>query len=288
MNGSVKTPDDTLDTSLNQRFPGSLPVLKTALLQFDAGCRTGDNLARLKDWLKRAPPADLLVLPEIVTVRGSDDDLRAAAEPLTGSVLSFFSDWARRCAAWLLVGSVLERSGEDVYNTSVLLDRRGRIAATYRKIHLFEARLPDQRVIRENDVYRAGNKPVMADVEGWPTGLSICYDIRFPELFREYAAHGACCLMIPANFTQRTGHDHWEILVRARAIENQCFVIAPNQCGANPATGIASYGHSMVVGPWGDVMARAGDQEQWLTASLNYQHLLDVRQRIPALEHRRI
>lgn len=264
------------------------PTLNVAMLQFCAGPRSRNNLARLEDWLTRAPAADVLALPEVVTVRGSDDDLRAAAEPLTGPVLSFFSDWARRRAVWILVGSILERDGADVYNTSVLLDRRGLIAATYRKIHLFEARLPDQRVIRESDVYRAGNTPVMADIEGWPTGLSICYDVRFPELYRDYAAQGACCLMIPANFTQRTGRDHWEILVRARAIENQCFVVAPNQCGVNPATGVVSYGHSMVVGPWGDVVARAGDYEQWLTAALSYNEITATRSRIPALDHRRI
>ncbi len=281
-------PDDSAGVSPIQGTRASRPGLNVAVLQFCAGPRPRNNLARLEDWLMRAPAADLLALPEVVTVRGSDDDLRIAAEPLTGSVVRFFSAWARRRAVWILVGSILERAGADVYNTSVLLDRCGQIAATYRKIHLFEARLPDQRFIRESDVYRAGSKPVMADIEGWPTGLSICYDVRFPELYRDYVAQGACCLMIPANFTQHTGRDHWEILVRARAIEDQCFVVAPNQCGINPATGVASYGHSMVVGPWGDVMACADDQEQWLTASLSYQHLLDVRQRIPALDHRRI
>lgn len=281
-------PDSRTGESPMHAAGASRAGIDVALLQFSAGREPRSNLERLEDWLARAPAADLLALPEVVTVRGSDADLRAAAEPLTGPAIVFFSDWARRLATWIVVGSVLERSGGDIYNTAVLLDRRGRIAATYRKMHLFEARLPDRRVIRERDVYREGDRPVMADIEGWPTGLSICYDVRFPELYRTYAARGARCLMIPANFTQHTGRDHWEILVCARAIENQCFVIAPNQCGVNPATGIASYGHSLVVGPWGEVLARAGEQEQWMRATLSYADLQAVRRRVPALDHRRV
>ncbi len=277
--------------SLSDRPTGAEALvarLQVALLQFDAGRRRDDNLSRLKDWMATAPPADLLAVPEVVSLRGSDDDLRRAAEPLDGPCIAFFRAWAQRHAVWILVGSILEQDGPSVYNTSVLLDRRGAIAAVYRKIHLFEAHLPDGKVIREQDVYQPGTAPVMVTIDGWPAGLSICYDIRFPELYRGYAAAGACLLMIPANFTQRTGRDHWEILLRARAIENQCFVIAPNQCGINSATGIASYGHSMVIGPWGEVLVRAGETEQWLSATLDHAAMLAVRQRIPALDHRRL
>lgn len=127
----------------------------------------------------------------------------------------------------------------------------------------------------------------MADIDGWPCGLSICYDVRFPELYRLYAKRGASVLMIPSNFTQNTGKYHWETLVKARAIENQCFVVAPNQCGTNASTGVASYGHSLIVGPWGDVLAEGGAEEGVMSATLDKEELARVRERIPALKHRR-
>jgi len=125
----------------------------------------------------------------------------------------------------------------------------------------------------------------MADIEGWSAGLGICYDLRFPELFRHYAARGAGLLFLPSNFTQRTGRDHWEVLLRARAIENQCFIVAPNQCGENDAIGVASHGHSMCVGPWGEVLCEGGSKEAILTAELDPALLMSTRRRIPALKH---
>jgi len=193
---------------------------------------------------------------------------------------------ARGKNAWVLAGSLLERDGQRVYNTSVLFDRQGAIRASYRKIHLFEARLEDGRLIREADAYDPGSQPVAASIDGWKAGLAMCYDLRFPELFRLYAAEGAQILFVPSNFTQRTGRDHWEILVRARAIENQAFVVAPDQCGTNPVTGVPSHGHSLVVGPWGEVLAEAGDQETVITARLDVDELRKIRNRVPALTHR--
>lgn len=260
--------------------------LKVALLQWSAGPRVADNLGRLEEWMAQAPCADLLALPETVAVRGSDDDLRLAAEPLSGPVVAWFADWARKRSVWMLIGSVPERDGDAVYNTAVLLDRSGRIVATYRKMHLFEACLPDGQMVRESDVYGPGAFPVMAAIEGWPGGLAICYDIRFPELFRTYAGQGAEWLAVPACFTRPTGRDHWEVLARARAIENQCFVIAPNQCGVNQATGIEGYGHSLVVGPWGEILAQAGASEAWISATLRHADLVSARRRLPALDHR--
>jgi predicted amidohydrolase len=126
----------------------------------------------------------------------------------------------------------------------------------------------------------------MADIEGWRAGLSICYDLRFPELFRHYSAHNAAILFVPANFTRRTGKDHWSVLLRARAIENQCFVIAPNQCGVNRAIGVASYGHSMAIGPWGETLCEAGRTEKVMLVELDPALLVSTRKRIPALRHR--
>ena len=175
-----------------------------------------------------------------------------------------------------------------MYNTSVLFNRSGDIAATYRKIHMFEAQLDNGQAVREADAFHAGDCPVMTDIEGWATGMSVCYDLRFPELFRRYADHLVKLILIPANFTQYTGKAHWEILVRARAIENQCFVVAPNQCGTNPVTGVASYGNSMAVAPWGEILCRAGDSEELLIAELDPEQLTVARSRIPAIQHRRL
>ena len=128
----------------------------------------------------------------------------------------------------------------------------------------------------------------MVDLEGWQCGMAICYDLRFPELFRFYSADGAHLFFIPSNFTQRTGRDHWETLIRARAIENQCFVLAPDQCGANPHTRCRSHGHSLAFGPWGELLATAADEPTVLRVTLDPQLLISTRQRIPALEHRRM
>ena len=126
----------------------------------------------------------------------------------------------------------------------------------------------------------------MVDIEGWSAGLGVCYDLRFPELSRHYSARGADILFFPSNFTQRTGRDHWEVLLRARAIENQCFVVAPNQCGVNRAIRVVSHGHSMAIGPWGEVLCEAGNREAILTAELDPALLRSTRRRIPALKHR--
>lgn len=260
--------------------------LRIAIVQTSAGRGSGRNMRKLAKLVSGVRAADIIALPEVFSARGSHDDYRKAAQPLDGPLMAVVSDLARRASAWILAGSIIEKAGGRTYNTSVLLDRTGRIAATYRKIHLFEAHLEGGKHIRESDAYHAGRRPVMVDIEGWQAGFSICYDLRFPELFRYYAARGAALLFIPSNFTQRTGRDHWEVLLRARAIENQCFVVAPNQCGTNEAIGVASHGHSMAVGPWGEVLCEAGDSESVLTTELDPDLLKSTRQRIPALKHR--
>ena len=263
-----------------------MKTLRVAIVQFSAGRKALLNLDRLMDMTAGIESADLIAMPEVFAVRGTDEDYRNAAEPLDGPVIERMAKLAASKRAWVLAGSLIEKAGKHVYNTSVLLDRAGAIAASYRKIHLFEAHLEDGRTIREADAYKAGSKPVFAEMEGWGTGFSICYDLRFPELYRHYSGQGAHLLLIPSNFTQRTGKDHWETLVRARAIENQCFVIAPDQCGVNQATGVASYGHSMAVGPWGETLCKAGDDETVLTVDLDPALLREARSRVPALEHR--
>ena len=256
-------------------------------VQTDSGPDRAENLAQLDVLLADAPTdTDLIALPEVFAVRGNHEDFQAAAEPVPGPTTEHLGELARRRHAWVLSGSLIERDGSQLYNTAVLLDRAGALRAIYRKIHLFEVHLETGETVRESDTYTAGDRAVVAIVDGWTCGLSICYDLRFPELYRLHAERGAHLLLVPANFTQRTGRDHWEVLLRARAIENQCFVVAPNQCGANRRTGITSYGNSMVVGPWGDVLARADDQPSILTVTLEPTELSGTRARIPVREHR--
>lgn len=267
--------------------PASRP-LRVAAVQNAAGGDQAANLARLEELLPAPGEVDLIALPEVFALRGDDDDYRAAAEPCDGGVGRWLAAQARARQAWILGGSIIERDGAACYNSALLVAPDGRLAARYRKLHLFEAVLDDGRRIREDAVFTPGDRPVTVRIDGWMAGLAICYDVRFPELFRHYSAAGARLLLLPSNFTQRTGRDHWEILVRARAIENQCYVIAPDQCGRNPRGAGRSHGHSLIVGPWGDILAAAGDDEQTLRATLDPVTLEATRARVPALQHRRL
>lgn len=260
--------------------------LSITLVQISAGTDVERNLGKIEDMAAGSPASDIIALPEVLSIRGEHDDYVNNAEPIPGPTTDRLAGMAAGRHSWILAGSVIERAEDVIYNTSVLINRDGNIAARYRKIHLFEANLDDGRVIRESDTYTSGAEPVLADIENWRCGLSICYDLRFPELFRHYAENGAHILFVPSNFTQRTGKDHWEVLLRARAIENQCFVVAPGQCGANPRTGIESHGHSMVIGPWGEILCRGGTEETVLVAELDPQQITDTRRRVPALKHR--
>lgn len=262
--------------------------LCVTLVQVSAGEDIQSNLGRMKHLLARVGTTDLIALPEVFAIRGSDDAFRRSAQSLTGPLMTFMASIAHRHNAWVLAGSFVEGDGKAAYNTSVLMNRRGEVAAVYRKIHLFEAELDTGEIIRESDLWSPGTEPVMADLEGWHCGMAICYDLRFPELFRHYSAQGAHLFFVPSNFTQRTGQDHWQVLLRARAIENQCFVVAPDQCGTNPHTGIASYGNSMVISPWGDVLARLEGGEDAVTVELDLHDLERTRHMLPVLSHRKL
>jgi predicted amidohydrolase len=262
--------------------------LRVTLVQVNAGRDIQANLGRVKQLLSRIGTTDVIAFPEVFALRGSDSDYRESAQSLAGPLMNFMASVAHRHNAWVLAGSFVESNHPAAYNTSVLMDRRGEAVASYRKMHLFEAELESGQVVRESDLWMPGSEPVMAGLEGWRCGLAICYDLRFPELFRQYSARGAHLFFVPSNFTQRTGKDHWEILVRARAIENQCFVVAPNQCGTNPHTGVASYGNSMIIGPWGEVLVRMGEEEEIATVTLDMHDLEQTRRTVPALAHRKL
>jgi len=233
--------------------------------------------------------ARLVVLPEKWSVLGTAQQMEAGADPLDGG---HFVDWAREIATELhidlIAGSILERVRDQAKfaNTSVHVGPDGEIKATYRKIHMFDVDV-DGVGYSESDTVQAGAEVVVTDLaDGMRLGMSVCYDVRFPELYRALSSAGATILAVPSAFTLATTRDHWELLLRARAIENQCFVIAPNQIGAHPP-GHRSGGRSMIVDPWGLVLATAPDSECVIVAELDFELLADVRRRIPALTHRR-
>ena len=235
--------------------------------------------------------ADLAALPEVFMFRGPARRSAEVAEPVPGPTTERLAIAARRHRMWVLAGSMLEADGPHVYNTSLLFDRSGEQVARYRKIHLFDVELPGVPPLRESDTYTAGEEIVTAGTEFGRVGLSVCYDLRFPELYRALMARGAETLFVPSNFQHATGVDHWEVLLRARAIENQSFVLAAAQWGTwgDPAKGWRAHGASLAVDPWGRVLARGpAEGTEVVLADLDFSELRRVRSALPALVHRRL
>jgi predicted amidohydrolase len=263
--------------------------LPVALVQLDARDDVAANLHTAVELAEAAAAAGahFVALPEYLQFRGSDDGFRASARPIPGPHTEPFSEVARRHGAWILVGSTAETGPdpERPYNTSVLIAPDGSLAATYRKVHLFDVDIDQGPADTESARVTPGDRLVCADVDGVRIGLSVCYDLRFPELYRSLALAGASILTVPSAFTERTGRDHWEILLRARAIENGAFVLAPSQIGGPP--GQPAYGRSMVVDPWGTVIAQAPDAVTIVRADLDLDRVAQVRRGIPALANRR-
>jgi len=261
-----------------------------AVVQMTSGEDKARNLEAAGELIRRAVRrgARFVALPETFNGCGRLDVLAREAEPVPGPTLRRMAALAKTLKIHLLAGSILERGPAPgkAYNTSALLDPSGRIVATYRKMHLFEADIAGHVGVREPDVLLAGEEVVAARTPFGVVGLSICYDLRFPELYRTLAARGAEILCVPSAFTLMTGKDHWEVLLRARAIENQAYVIAPNQCGMH-ANGVATYGHSMIVDPWGVVAACVSEGEGLAVAELDPAVLAAARKRVPALRSRR-
>jgi predicted amidohydrolase len=266
--------------------------LRVAAVQLNATADREANLAAA-DRLTRAAAAagaGLIVLPEKWTAIGSEQDMRAAAEPLEGSAaIAWARETARELAVELIAGSVLEvlPGEEKLANTSLHIDADGEIRASYRKVHMFDVEVGG-RSYRESALELAGDEIVLSrSGEGVELGLSICYDLRFPELYRILAVRGARVIAVPAAFTLKTTRDHWETLLRARAIENQAFVVAANQTGEHPA-GQHSGGRSMIVDPWGVVLARLGEEgEGHAIADLDLERQGEIRASLPSLANRR-
>lgn len=262
-----------------------------AAIQLTSGADKAQNLDTATRLIRRAAAlgATFVGLPENFAWMGPESERTGAAEPLEGPTLSRMAELAREQQITLLAGSILEEGAPEgrCYNTSVLFGPEGERRALYRKIHLFDVEVHDGATYRESAAVAPGTEAVVAETALGTLGLSICYDLRFPELYRQLSARGATLLTVPAAFTLMTGKDHWEVLLRARAIENQAYVIAPAQWGRHSEKR-QTFGHAMVVDPWGLVVARASDGEGVALASLDRELLQRIRRDLPALQHRRL
>jgi predicted amidohydrolase len=263
-------------------------LLRAAAVQLNSNADKARNLAAAERLVRAAAAdgAELVALPEKWNLLAGGEELVAGAEALDGPSLNAARGWARDLGIHLLAGSIAERGeGEKVANTSVLIGPGGEDLAVYRKIHMFDVDAGGVSY-RESEHERPGSEVVTGPVGELIAGLSVCYDLRFPELFRILALRGARILTVPSAFTTATGRDHWEVLLRARAIENQAFVIAPNQVGKAPPH-FDSFGHSAIVDPWGRVLATAPEEECFIAADLDLAAQDRVREELPALANRR-
>ena len=269
---------------------GSHRSYLAAAVQMTASSSKEENLAKAETFIRLAAErgATFIVLPEVFTWRGPRSEEPAQLESIPGPTSLRLAELAHSLSIHLLAGSFLEKTTEArAYNTSLLFSPVGEILAQYRKIHLFDINLPGQVSIKESDTKKPGQEVVTCETGVGTVGLSVCYDLRFPELYRQLANSGVELICIPAAFTFPTGAAHWEPLLRARAIENQSYIIAPNQIGKN-VHGFADYGNSMIIDPWGKILARAPDKECFITAEIDRDYLEKVRRELPCLAHRRL
>jgi predicted amidohydrolase len=260
-----------------------------AAVQLGATADKAANFARAAALARTAAErgAALIALPEVWFWRGPRDEERTAAESIPGPATDRLSALAAELRVYLVGGSVLERSDDPAraYNTCPVFDPSGALIATYRKLHLFDVDIPGHVAVRESETRRPGAEPVTVETALGVLGVSICYDLRFPELYRRLTLAGAEIVCIPSAFTFPTGAHHWEILLRARAIENQVYVVAPNQIGRG-ASGVMDFGHSLLVDPWGTPIARASNRETVVLGEIDRAYLAQVRRELPCLEHR--
>ena len=268
--------------------------MRVAVVQLSSQADPKKNLERVVELVSRAADlgAELVALPENFAFMGeSDEQKRAIAEDLAGDgpIVKTLTELARKKTIFVLAGGMPEKSGDDArpFNTSALFAPNGALLARYRKIHLFDVDLPDGTTLRESSACAPGEDTVVTDVRGRKLGMTICYDVRFPELYRRLLDAGAEMITVPAAFTLTTGKDHWLTLLRARAIENQVFVVAPAQHGKHPR-GRQTYGKSCIIDPWGDVLAQCGEGEGVAVATLDFEYQARVRAALPSLSHRKL
>lgn len=261
--------------------------MRAAAIQLNSTNDKSRNVAVAGELVRAAAAdgAELIALPEKWNLLGTGEDLAAGAEALEGPTLTAARGWARDLGVHLLAGSIAEAGPEKAFNTSMLIGPDGNDLAVYRKIHLFDVDAGGVEY-RESDHEAPGSEIVTAEAGDLTLGLTVCYDLRFPELYRILAVRGAQLITVPSAFTLATGRDHWEVLLRARAIENQVFVLAPNQVGETPPH-YSSYGRSAIVDPWGVVLATAPDEECFIAADLDLEAQERIRDSLPSLANRR-
>jgi predicted amidohydrolase len=278
-----------IDTVPFQHEPDRLATLNVAVVQMNSGDDKQANINAALEGINRAAEtgARLVALPEVWTYLGPVAGNAAAAETIPGPLTDELAERARELGIYLHLGSIFERvEGEPrLFNTSVVFGPAGHELARYRKIHLFDVDIATDTAYRESATIAPGEEIVTFDLEGITVGLAICYDLRFPELFRILALRGADVIILPAAFTMATGKDHWEPLLRARAIENAVYMVAPGQVGQHPP-GLWCHGRSMIVDPWGVVVAQASDEPTVIAATLDFANQRRIREQIPALSNR--
>jgi len=265
---------------------------KVACIQTNSGADVAANLTAAVDLGRQAQDAGaaLIAFPETVNIMAPDRaTLKSRCQPEDGNAsLLAFQDLARQTGAWVVIGSLLvEVPGSDkMANRSFLLDEQGAVRARYDKIHMFDVNLGGVESHRESNHYNAGDEAVLAETPWGQLGMTICYDLRFAYLFRALAQAGAAMITTPAAFTKISGQAHWHVLQRARAIETGCYVIAPAQCGDHPG-GRQTFGHSLIVDPWGTVLADGGEETGFIIADIDLSKVVEARDKIPALTHDR-
>lgn len=263
--------------------------MKVVQIQMNSQGDKAANLAQARRLLDQAgsEAPDLVVLPEYwALLGGSPAEFHASAESFPeGDAYALMKEMAARHGYVLHGGSIVEQSGNSFYNTTVVFDRAGGEIARYRKIHLFDVDVPGGARHRESETIARGDEVVTYEVDGRKVGCSICYDIRFPELFRALRDKGAEIIVLPAAFTLMTGKDHWEVLARARAVETQTYLLATGQFGTHADGSKACYGHTMAINPWGHVIAQVGDHVGMSVTKLDFPYLETVRQNLPVANH---
>ena len=268
-----------------------MTAFRAACVQLRSSNDVAENIRAASVLIREAKArgADFIATPENTTLMAPDggSKLERSFSEQTDPALPAFRALAAELGAWLLIGSLaIKVSDAKTANRSFLIDSKGAIAARYDKIHLFDVDLPSGEKYRESNTVAGGGRAVTADLPWGKIGLSVCYDLRFPQLYRTLAQAGALLLTVPSAFTETTGKAHWHVLLRARAIENGAFVLAPAQGGTH-AGGRKTYGHSLIVAPWGEVLAEAGTDPGVIVADIDLARAADARARIPNLKHDR-
>jgi predicted amidohydrolase len=263
--------------------------MKVAAIQLNSQDNKKENITKAIKYIAEAANkgTDFVVLPEYVDFMGEDNEKLENAETIPGPTSNAFAKIAKEHGIYLLGGSIHEKEiNNSIYNTSLLFNRDGKMIAKYRKVHLYDAQFKERHTVNESEIILPGDEIITAETSFGTVGLSICYDVRFPEMFRSLALMGSQVIFAPAAFPMYTGSLYWEVLLRARAVENQCFIVASGQFGTAPPDQVL-YGNSMIIDPWGTVLARAPEKESIIIADIDLSYIEKVRNNIPCFNHRR-